>query len=66
MLRKMLIDVLQARNHESEVTGDHMEGREYQIWYFRISLRRNACVCVCEGEGDGGVFGHTCQLFLRM
>ena len=22
---------LQARNHESEVTGDHMEGREYQI-----------------------------------
>ena len=25
----------QARNHESEVTGDHMEGREDQIGIIR-------------------------------
>ena len=24
---------MQARNHESEVTGDHMEGREDQICF---------------------------------
>ena len=30
---------IQARNHESEVTGDHMEGREDQILYFRCGVR---------------------------
>ena len=29
----------QARNHESEVSGDHMEGREDQILYFRCGMR---------------------------
>ena len=30
---------VQARNHESEVTGDHVEGRGDQILYFKCGVR---------------------------
>ena len=34
-----LVTLMQARNHESEVTVDHLEGRADQILYFRCGVR---------------------------